>query len=266
MKIYIITHKKVNKYGNDNYQLLHVGASLTQDRFGDDYLLDSNGDNISDKNKSFCELTGLYWMWKNTNDNIIGLEHYRRYLVEPNQKKLPVSEATVKSILSKYDIILPEITKQPNSVEYGWSLTHHAKDMMILRDVIADKYPDYLPDFDSVMSAHQLYICNMMICKKELCNQYCDWLFDNLFEVEKRVDISNYDTMQKRLFGFLSERLLNVWVLHNHLKIKELRMINTETKKRTLITSKLYQIARYVFHIDILYFQVNRKFRIYHGE
>lgn len=266
MKIYIVTHKKVNKYGDDHYQLLHVGANLTQTRFGNDYIVDSSGENISDRNKTFCELTGVYWIWKNTNDDIVGLEHYRRYLVEPNEKNLPVCNSTVEQLLLEYDIILPTISKQPNSIKYGWSLTHHIKDMDVLREVISDKYPDYLLEFDSVLSSHQLYICNIMICKKKLYNQYCEWLFDILFEVEKRVDISTYDDMQKRLFGFLSERLLNVWVKHNQLKIKELDMINTETKKTTIITSKLYYIARYIFHIDILYFQVHRKLRIYRGE
>ena len=87
-----------------------------------------------------------------------------------------------------------------------------------------------------------------------------------LFETEKRVDISKYNNMQKRLFGFISERLLNVWVKHNALRIKELNMFNTESKKTAVITSRIYNIARYVFNIDILYFQVNRKLKLYHGE
>lgn len=266
MKIYIVTHKKVKKYGGDNYQLLQVGAQLADNKFGKEYILDSDGENISDKNKSFCELTGLYWIWKNSNEDIVGLEHYRRYLVEPKKKNKPVTEETIRKLLLSYDLILPRISKQPNSVRYGWSLVHHVEDIEILRDVISKLYPDYIPEFDFVFSSHQLYICNMMICKKNLCDKYCKWLFDILFEVEKRIDISKYDDMQKRLFGFLSERLLNVWIYHNKLKIKELRMINIESKKKTYITSKIYYIARYIFHIDILYFQVTHKLRFYRGE
>ena len=265
MRVYIITHKKVDKYGDDSYKLLQVGAELNSNRFGDEYLIDSVGDNISSKNKSFCELTGLYWIWKNTDDDIVGLEHYRRYLEEPNGKE-PAKTSTISDILKRSDIILPKVTKQPNSIKYGWSLIHHAKDMDIVRDVISEKYPGYLAEFDTVMNSHELYICNMMICKKSICDKYCEWLFDILFEVENRVDISTYDDMQKRLFGFISERLLNVWVMHNHLKVTELKLINTESGKVSKITSWLYKIARYVFHIDILYFQVYRKLKFYRGE
>lgn len=266
MAIYIITHKKTTKYGDGNYKLLYVGAALRIERFGEDFLTDSVRENISVKNKSFCELTGIYWIWKNSCDDIVGFVHYRRYLLEPGSRDVPVRYDTVRNLLNDKDIILPKISKQPNSIKYGWSLIHYIQDLDMLRNVIEEKCPDYLEDFDVFMSSHELYICNIMIGKKEIVDKYCEWLFELLFELEKRVDISDYDTMQKRLFGFLSERLLNVWVRHNNLRIAELRLYNTETKKKSKITSKLYDIARYCFYIDILYFQVYRKLKFYHGE
>jgi hypothetical protein len=262
--IYIITHKKVNKYGDDNYKLLQVGSILNKENFGKEYLRDDSGDNISNKNKTFCELTGLYWIWKNTDDQIVGIEHYRRYLSYKNND--PISYSNVGELLKSHDIILPRLTKVPSSVKYAYSLMHHEKDLYLLKDIITEKYPEYVTDFDSVLEGHSLYICNIMMCKKEILNQYCRWLFDILFEMEKRLDINEYDDRQKRVFGFLSERLLNVWIKHNNLNICEMKLINTEEKAYTNFTSAIYKIARYVFHIDILQLQVNRKFKIYHNQ
>ena len=254
------------KYGDKHYKLLHVGSALTEKRFGTEYLLDSIGDNISLKNKSFCELTGLYWVWKNADDTIVGLEHYRRYLADNKRGTSPLAYDDIVKILEKKDVILPKITKIPSTVRYAYSLMHHEKDLELLRKVICNLYPDYVKDYDDVLNGRELYICNIMICKKELMDEYCQWLFDILFELEKMIDISDYDDRQKRIFGFLSERLLNVWIRHNHLKIYECKMINTEQKFYTKFTSKLYYIARYIFNIDILQFQVNHKIKFYHNQ
>ena len=77
----------------------------------------------------------------------------------------------------------------------------------------------------SVRSGH---ICNMFIMRKELLDEYCAWLFDILFEVEKRLDISSYSEYDRRVFGFLGERLLDVWVETNKLQYKEVPVINLE--------------------------------------
>ena len=56
-------------------------------------------------------------------------------------------------------------------------------------------------------------------------DQYCEWLFDILKKLESKVDISDYDNYQQRIYGFLAERLLNVYCKHNKLKIKYLPVI-----------------------------------------
>jgi hypothetical protein len=63
---------------------------------------------------------------------------------------------------------------------------------------------------------------NMFIMKKEKFNDYCSWLFDILFELEKRLDISQYNQNDSRVFGFVSERLIDVWLETNSIKYKEI--------------------------------------------
>ena len=103
------------------------------------------------------------------------------------------------------------------------------KDIEICNDIIKEKYPDYIKSFDDVFKKHSFYAFNMFIAKKEIINNYCKWLFDILFEVEKRVDISTYDKYNQRLFGFLSERLFNVWLTkNNQIIIKQENVFQTD--------------------------------------
>ena len=64
----------------------------------------------------------------------------------------------------------------------------------------------------------------MFIAKKEVIGPYCEWVFPILAEVEKRVDMTGYDDYQKRIYGFLTERLFNVWFTHNNLKVRETKV------------------------------------------
>ena len=231
VRIYVITHKEVKKATiSPTYKRLFVGAALNNPPKSG-YLRDDEGDNISAKNKTYCELTGLYWIWKHSDAKYCGLVHYRRYLFgeicpERRHDKLPagpllLEAGEVKRILSEKDIILPEkYVLNEYNVKSHYETFHHIKDLLCCRDVINEKYPEYIPAFDEVMEYKTIYYANMMVAKRDLFNKYCEWLFNVLFEVEKRSDISDYDDYQKRIFGFLSERLLNVFVRHNELKVE----------------------------------------------
>ena len=76
--IYVITHKEIEDIKDSEYKTLLVGATKN-DTFPNDYEHDDRGENISYKNDSYCELTGLYWIWKNIHTEYIGLVHYRRF-------------------------------------------------------------------------------------------------------------------------------------------------------------------------------------------
>ena len=217
MNIYVMTHKHFQKILPEGYVPLHVGAAFGGD-FG--YLKDDTGDNISNKNHNYCELTGLYWLWKNTADDIVGLCHYRRYLsLLPFDRKLKfiLTRKNIEKRLKKTDIILPfpVFARKTNKELYCES--HYEKDYLLTRDTIAEYSPEYLEAFDVVMNKKYCCQCNMFIASKPISDAYCEWLFGLYAELEKKIDLSAYSTYQARMYGFMSERLLNVWVEHNKL-------------------------------------------------
>ncbi len=224
--IYSIAHKEVQFIPpkEKGYMLLHVGTSDDEDRFE---VRDSIGDNISEKNPSYCELTGMYWIWKNCNDEIKGIVHYRRYFVKhiwskvddkiPLKKKI-LSMDKAKKILNDYDIILGQMWQvEDDSIWEHYVRNHKIKDLQCAKEIIEAKYPEYMPAFDTFMNQNRMYTWNMFIAKKEVFDGLCEWLFDILFEVERKIDIQGYGKYQIRVFGFLAERLVNVYYLHNKL-------------------------------------------------
>lgn len=230
MSIYVITHKRFEKYTTDQtYKTLLVGANKGH-IFGDFY--DDIGDNISEKNESFCELTGIYWLWKNCTDDYIGVVHYRRYFTHSYHGLPVITDAEIRHILNKYDIILPFEREYNITIGQDYcKVSGFQCDLDKLRDSISRLYPEYINSFDTVFKGNRTYLYNMFIVKKEDYDKYCQWLFEILFDVEKCVDTSNYNAYQKRVFGFMSERLMTVWVLKNRLKVFEMGILPTEEPK-----------------------------------
>lgn len=226
-KIFVMTHKKYEETKMDGYISLHVGRKGKPDL---GYLGDDTGESISGRNASFCELTGLYWVWKNQTCDIAGLVHYRRFLAENGQ---PLGKERIEKYLEAYDCILPhsyDITQNgtDESISAQYCRIHYPYDYYVLREVVQNQVPDYLPAFDFCMQRGLLSVGNMIITRKEILDAYCEWLFPILFEVEKRVDISAYDSYQQRIFGFMSERLLRVWLLHHSYRILETNVVMRE--------------------------------------
>ena len=226
MSIYIISHKEFEQPKLNGYKSLIVGEDKSHS-FGD--YFDDVGENISYKNNNFCELTGMYWIWKNCKDDYIGICHYRRYFSKSFRYGVIATEEELLCKLSKFDIIVPFKRSMAVTVREQYCRNSgYNKDLNKVRDIIKKKCPDYINDFDAVMGGTNIFFFNMLVTRKELFDNYCEWLFDILFEVETQIDISQYNLYQKRVFGFLAERLLNVWVLHNKLRVFEMGVINIE--------------------------------------
>jgi len=218
MSIYIITHKKFNPPKIKIYRTLLVGAYRGH-ILGEEVLNDDVGDNISNKNANYCELTGLYWIWKNISEDFIGLVHYRRYFCKRRIfKSSPLSKNEILKILSKYDIILPSKVKIRPNVYTHYEREHYKEDLDICLEIIDKEYHDFSFAAQEVMKSDRASLFNMFIMPKPLMDEYCAWLFDILFKAEKRIDVSDRNDYQKRVFGFLSERLFNVWLYKKNLK------------------------------------------------
>lgn len=211
------------------YLPLHVGAEGKKNPDGTPldlgYVKDNTGDNISSKNASFCELTGLYWAWKNLVADYIGLVHYRRHFCYKKKSSDPfdniLNASEVQELLIKYDVIVP--TKRHYYIETLYSHyahTHYASQLDETRKIIYEQYPEYLVDYDKVVKRTWGYMFNMMIMRRDILSSYCSWLFPILFELEKRVnagmisDCTNLSFYQGRFYGRVSEIIFNVWLEH----------------------------------------------------
>ena len=227
--IYIATHKKFNVPNLNGYCALQVGAE-GKEKYG--YLRDNIGNHISGKNANYCELTGLYWIWKNTDDSYKGLVHYRRYFGRNNlSNKISdiCSYEYLLNCLKSVDIVLPYVEYFKQNAKEEILLRCCTEEIFDkLRQIIETKYPDYIETYDRYFNENKASLFNMLFCKREIFDAYCEWLFSILFVLEKQVDLAKLNTYQQRLYGFLSERLLNVWVIKNKLVVKHLPVIHME--------------------------------------
>ncbi|MFT8930652.1 MAG: DUF4422 domain-containing protein, partial [Sporolactobacillus sp.] len=198
VKILVATHKKYRMPSDPMYLPLQVGRKGKIDL---GYADDNSGDSISSKNQNFCELTAVYWAWKNLDADIIGLVHYRRYFCDRsffigsfNSKwKHILAKKTVLDLLNKSDVILPK--KRHYWIETSkthYAHAHNVRDLDQTRKIIAKKYPDYIKSFDDMMNKTASHRFNMFIMKRPIFNSYCEWMFDILFQLEKDIDISYY--------------------------------------------------------------------------
>ncbi|ATO43444.1 DUF4422 domain-containing protein [Loigolactobacillus coryniformis] len=222
IKILVAAHKNYEMPADQSLYLpIFVGKALHPD-VNHTFIGDNTGDNISVKNAHYNELTAIYWAWKNLDADAIGLVHYRRYFSSKRQKDLAqiLSKKEVNTLLADHDIILP--TKRRYYVEtnqHHYLHAHHAEPLQLTEQIIKSRYPDYFDAFQQVMDRRSAHMFNMFIMKKKPFDEYCTWLFAILSEVEQELDITDYDPYEARVFGFLSERLLDVW-LAQHLNYK----------------------------------------------
>lgn len=235
IKIIVATHKKYKMPNDGIYLPIHVGAEGKKSL---GYIGDNTGDNISSKNANYCELTGLYWAWKNLEADYIGLVHYRRYFGKKENDLYSgiLTYENISNYLDKIKIFVPKKRKYYIESLYShYAHTHYAEHLDIVREIINEKYPDYLNEYDKVMKQKWGYMFNMMIMEKSILNEYCKWLFDILFELENRTDSNNLSKFQGRFYGRVSEIIFNVWLeywINNHkiskTQIKELPYFHVE--------------------------------------
>ena len=230
VKIFAMTHKRFEVPDDPMYIPLHVGHKNAKEDFG--YPGDDSGDNISDLNCYYAELSGVYWVWKNYFEaEYVGVCHYRRYLT--SEEGYVFSEAQYEQILQGYDIVTTKLLELPGSYRNGFGAHHKVSTLDETGRIIAELYPEYYDTFVTLVHQNRTYFGNIMVAKKELYDAYCEWLFAIFFELQKRIDLTFEDDYHKRVFGFISEFLLYVWVTANHLRAYECRVAIIGEKKET---------------------------------
>jgi hypothetical protein len=230
IKIFVATHKPCQLPEIPCYYPIQVGAqgkeSISYSDVGiagreGNIIRDDAGENISQKNPYYCELTATYYIWKNIKADVVGLCHYRRFFA--NKKSLGTDQEPFLNVLSQKDIehlmldadiVIPKRNKY--FIETLYSHYAHTMDGMhldVAREVMGKVCPEDLKYMDAIYSRTNGSMYNMCIMKKELFDEYSQWLFALLAGVEERVDVTGLSSFQARLFGRVSEILMNVWIL-----------------------------------------------------
>lgn len=184
---------------------IQVGAMLTQEKICG--LTDDTGENISERNQQFCELTALYWIWKNAPQDIVGLEHYRRHFL--------LQEDWFQKMQDNHiDVILPTPLYAAPSVAQNYRDRHVAADWEFMMDYLKRIYPKDYREAVSFFDTNLYSPCNMFIMKRSVLDSLCTWMFPILFVCAEHGGVRK-DTYQNRYPGFLAERLMTFFFEKN---------------------------------------------------
>ncbi len=273
-KIIIASHKSYAFAGGDLYLPLFVGAVGKKDildlstiylkdgrAYGETIMRDDIDENISEKNPYYCELTALYWAWKNLKDaDVIGLVHYRRYFTAKSAffrrghepLRCVLTEGELDHLLAQYDILVPK--KRIYGIETLYTHFAHTLDGYQLdaaREIAIALHPESSRIIDRIFNRRWGYMFNMAIWRREDLEDYCGYIFELLFALEKRLKDEGYmeglSDFEKRLFGRVSEIFFNVWLEEKRLKgmkVGEVALIaiepeNWPKKIKSFISAKL---------------------------
>lgn len=196
-------------YDYPEYEVpIRVGAALAPDSIRAS-LRDDVGDNISHKNRQYCELTALYWAWKNSSSKYIGISHYRRHFVLPD-------DWADRMEASKIDAVLPVPTPIFPTVQDNYIERHDSKEWnALLEAIVADnEYEGIERTALEVFSGTLYFPCNMLIARREVLAELCEWMFPIIDGVVGQIG-DKEDSYARRYPGFMSERLITVFMMHN---------------------------------------------------
>ncbi len=249
IKIFVSCHKPSKLPKCELFVPIQVGADISDVKMN--MLRDNTGDNISAKNKNYCELTAQYWVWKNVEADYYGFCHYRRFFsFSPNkigvnsfgyktydmlnnkvERQLHLDKKSIQDMVEKYDILLAD---SPDYSLYGhrdlysqYETSHglHIEDLKLAIRVLKDTFPDYSTVADKYMNSTYMYPCNMFVMRKELFREYSNWLFNILLKIESLLDYSDYSEEGIRTIGHISERLLGIFCLYQKLHGKRIKCL-----------------------------------------
>jgi hypothetical protein len=235
--IAVAAHKPYRMPTDSIYLPLHVGAALYPDVLTS-MIGDNTGDNISEKNNYYSELTGLYWLWKNNRSSYKGLVHYRRLLGSADTRKRVFQRDPYKKVAdsAEFEILLKDygilLAKRRNyyieTVYSHYAHTLESKQLDLCREVLEKKYPQYVDAWDHSMSSRGAHLFNMFVMEQSKFNDYCEFMFSILREMEDQLPPSQYDAFNARYLGRISELLMDPWLETNGYSYRELPVISPE--------------------------------------
>ena len=311
-KILVCCHKEVPVIRDDLFAPILLGSSYApnevKDFFKNDFW-DSSDDNIAYLHPYCAELTAIYWAWKNYeklgNPDYVGLFHYRRFLnfgyrvIESDpwkcaffdfnsetRKRYGWDEDNIGKVCEGYDLVLPETEvildpkdwTTPATLETHYKHAHYPEDFDKAIDVINKLYPDYTESIATTKELKDAHFCNMFIMKKELFFEYAEWLFDIILQLQNILPLdsdkySGSNNSQRRVLGFLGERLFNVWIqkkkLDQKIKIKTTqRLMGYLDKREQDLYKKRYGASEYARVNDRVKFfdRLDQHFKIINPE
>lgn len=233
VKMLVASHKPYKMPKNTNiYFPVFVGAALNKN-VPEGFQPDNEGENISSKNPYFNELTAIYWAWKNLSADIIGVNQYRRYFVSTKKSTKDFSEILtlnqIENLVNEDKIIVPQKRHYYiETIESHYLHTHSEQGLDSLKEVFSSYSKNYQKALDGVLQSRSAHMFNMFVMTKANFDEYCTWLFNVLFQVEKKIDYSKLVGNEKRVLGFLSEFLLDVWINVNDKSFTEVPVLFME--------------------------------------
>ena len=248
IKLYVSCHKPFDIPAHPLLFPIQVGAEQTQERFNG-MLSDAEGENISFLNPQYCELTAQYWAWKNDEADWKGFFHYRRFLYPDLQTIRPyrIEDIPTQMLLKKlgydefadlihqYDLICPIGEQMYISVRqhYASAPFHHGRDLERVERILYQMHPEYQLAAQTYLNGTVHYFGNLYIFSHEQFERYCSWLFPLLAEFDCQTDLTNYSAQERRVDGYLAERLFGIYLthirLHEKLRVLELPRVHFES-------------------------------------
>lgn len=275
-KIFVVYHKPSPVFESDIFVPIQVGAQGSAWNSG--FVRDDSGDNISSKNPFYCELTGLYWAWKNylpahPEVDCIGLCHYRRFL-NPFQRGKdgfpfrPESFSRFAKTFARWDshemdrlyhqtdVVLPAKINLRKSWLYDrkgesvYSQLAKRKLSGAIGAMIAElirRHPDHSDDFRRFFLGPEFHCCLTFVMKRNAFLPFAEWLFAFLGDLATIPDERiRANVLSSRVPGYLAERLVDVWlILHPELTVAECDSIGLCEKKPSFLSDVRLRLRRF---------------------
>ncbi len=228
ISLLVAAHKPYWMPSDPMYLPVHVGSALA-DEIIPSFQRDDEGDNISAENPRYCELTALYWAWKNLSTDYLGLAHYRRHFAG-NGERGTLTSQEVSELLEKAPVVLPKPRNyfHITTVEKHYGDTFDPMHIECLRIALELEYSEYVDAFNKHMASSKIHLYNMFIMRRDCFDAYISWMFKVLRAAEAGIEFDGLTPFEERVMGRISERLLDTWLEVNNVPFVERPLVSME--------------------------------------